>query len=667
MTALFPLLIPMGCMLVMFRFGLWARAWRVLRDAVGRLWIATALLASLLVLGPAPDRADAGSVTGTYWSCVKGVGDYDVLGNADGNWDYGDPYVFALKCYISPEANRHALARLADLAAGTGSGSYFYIPGIDYLQGPFVNSSSWEVPGQSGNFQAIAVEHGDLSTTHAGGASFAASNPSLPDNYFVLSFSRDCAYCGAGGAPNANPNDLGFSNPFCDSGGSNCFNYINVGFDATSVYTLGSSGWLSAQPDSYVGQADYPDPVCHGFTFGDWTHTRSGSSSSTSHATLAGVPNVGPGDLLGFTVEHELGLAPLPVDATLSYRWGPGQAWASVGTFSEGDVLVSRTFSVTRSGESVQATSLELRCQSLGDDDAFWQNSTGWSGSSGAWACEGYDISISVGLPPSDYDDIFTWMADNPTRFSIFDPETIQVIVDHPGPVVGFARFALRVGGVFADERLDVFPDTEDDLPLPFFVTPPEDDVDGYDLRDIEVVCQDGVGRTFGVWDADSGEFVPELPGGTADSAGCFTFSGMSLTSPASWLRGGGNMLVCLGEWLFVPSGDEIPDAWDGLYAAAVESVPFAWVAEAHSLLSDAAEGTAASIEANEDGCLEVLPEAPDIGAEAGCVEVDGTYMTPMRPVLGVAVWAFWAWSMLGVIFPRKAPESNEPEQLTLF
>lgn len=166
------------------------------------------------------------------------------------------------------------------------------------------------------------------------------------------------------------------------------------------------------------------------------------------------------------------------------------------------------------------------------------------------------------------------------------------------------------------------------------------------DLGNIRVRCD--TTRVSGVmyWDGDTGSSagIPPLeqlePGDAATLGECFTFEGMSLTSPASWVRGIGTMLACLGRWAFIPSDEQL----DG-FMADVELLtadpPLQWVVEG----IDYVEGASFSFgtwDAVGPDCITVL------GFESCPAEWDDGVSTPTW-LVSLMLFGLWTGTLVGI------------------
>lgn len=181
--------------------------------------------------------------------------------------------------------------------------------------------------------------------------------------------------------------------------------------------------------------------------------------------------------------------------------------------------------------------------------------------------------------------------------------------------------------------------------------------------------CTDGDGlHTGGYWEGG-----PEFGGiiSNVTDTNCYTQSSFGL-NPGSWVPAAGRMGACLAKGLFVPDSDAIAAEWDETYAAMEAAVPFAWVVNAHGLVSDASFGMATAIETAAGECFvwigdgtagTSIPESErgvcpgELASGAGVAS--GWAM--FRDLAGKAVWIFWVLALGRVVLSPPSP----PEVIT--
>lgn len=129
------------------------------------------------------------------------------------------------------------------------------------------------------------------------------------------------------------------------------------------------------------------------------------------------------------------------------------------------------------------------------------------------------------------------------------------------------------------------------------------------DLKDVKVQCQSGEGVSH--W---TGESTTGSPGGqdpfqdaidSEGAEGCFSQTGMTLTNPASWVRGLGRMGLCVVGLLFVPSSSDLDERLVRFEALRAEP-PLQWADEGAAYVGDASFSFATWSSAGPD-CVTIL------------------------------------------------------------
>jgi hypothetical protein len=126
--------------------------------------------------------------------------------------------------------------------------------------------------------------------------------------------------------------------------------------------------------------------------------------------------------------------------------------------------------------------------------------------------------------------------------------------------------------------------------------------------------------------------------GGSASSfSACFTFPSMSLTSPASWVRGIGGMFVCLVEVLVLPDGDELLASFVDFADTAETRPPFIII----DALLDFGDGVASSFSsASGTGCFDT-GGIPGVGGSGEFCIGDGiTVQSSQRSIIATLIVA---------------------------
>lgn len=154
------------------------------------------------------------------------------------------------------------------------------------------------------------------------------------------------------------------------------------------------------------------------------------------------------------------------------------------------------------------------------------------------------------------------------------------------------------------------------------------------------------------------------------DTAACWP-TGWGWLNPAEWVL---KPIKCGLMWAFVPDAEAISDEWGELYGEVQVAVPFAWVHQAYSSITEATEGMQSAITGSEDDCMQWFPSGfaesmepedltlcpSELASGGGAWSSWATF----RQLAGLAVWIFWLIEVGKILFPGG---SKEPEQLTLF
>lgn len=342
-------------------------------------------------------------------------------------------------------------------------------------------------------------------------------------------------------------------------------------------------------------------PACAGLEPADFA--RNGGAEL---ADLESVPPLSNGDTLSFELGHESALVPLSSDVTLDYRWSSNQAWAPLYERSSTEVWVDPRLSVSRAGASVQAQWLELRCVDA-YGDWFWRWDTGWEDFSTTDVCAEYSVTIEYRPLDTDpyIDQSVTWLGDP----EIVPPGGFQVTIDHPNTPAGVANFAIMWGSGGSGVLFASIIAGTTSLPLVEEIEAPEF---GVDYRDVRIRCTSADGSDPSEWDGDG--FVPVDPGDGNEA--CFTFSGLSLTSPGTWLRAAGQMGICVAEWLLVPSTSSMVEFLEDAEDLARGNFPFSLLVVLVEFMDDTADAVTSS-----SGCIDIGIDDIE-GASVPCMEV---------------------------------------------
>lgn len=546
MSSLLLFLVPVGCLIALFRYGLFARAVRVLRDAVGRLWVATLLVALMGAVVPA---GQAAALSGTHecWAFVV------LQGAANDRLEMVCEYDSARTGWSGYEGTN--FATWAQIPAfRTGGVVYSDCGGIDdFDRTAYVGPHS----GLDFGIPAGVVHFRSPSGNPACNGVYRAASATFPGTF--------------GGSGSSTGHMFGCEYSGCSVGSDPPA--ANVAFQSGHTGDFYMTEWLGAFDTDedvadffaefgFPGGGALPGEACEGMQFFFYEDDGEGWDLMTNplHPTYTG------------SEENR-------------YRLGV-------------------KFAQPSSGQETEQVDLFFAADSR-------------------YAIDGTRLNLGRYPNPQEVEDS--------ARIWLFDVTAPLLALNQPEWSWEFMRVTC-----WSEHGQGNWGGTSDG-PDDFGSTP---------------------------WLGDP----PEPPDEEVDD--CFTFQGMKLTNPVTWVSGAGRMMVCLLRVLFVPDMDTISEAWSGLLETAEEVVPFAWIFEAHDLVTVALLGTASAVEASEGDCLQVLPDEMVGGtgsdAYSECADVPDELDT-IRPLMGIAVWAFWGWSMFGVLFPRKAAGSSEPEQLTLF
>lgn len=132
-----------------------------------------------------------------------------------------------------------------------------------------------------------------------------------------------------------------------------------------------------------------------------------------------------------------------------------------------------------------------------------------------------------------------------------------------------------------------------------------------------------------------------------ATLAGCFTFEGMSLTSPVSWVRGIGSMGWCLLRVAVVPDGEDLASTFDEFNAALEEQFPFSLL----YMLVDFGDKLGDELsDASGTGCFD-MPASFSFGSFSTpladvCIGDDLTVSGTQRQLLAALMIAPLLWSL---------------------
>jgi len=154
---------------------------------------------------------------------------------------------------------------------------------------------------------------------------------------------------------------------------------------------------------------------------------------------------------------------------------------------------------------------------------------------------------------------------------------------------------------------------------------------------------------------------------------GCYSrvVSGMSLTSPRSWVTGGGKLAVCLVEFLVVPSPDYLSEQYNDFEDELEAQTPFSFLFIMDGFLADV-EDTVTDMEAGD------APNLPVASFTIGGATVDTAGMAPGavvgagvdpadRTLLTLLLLAGVVWGVLkhaaGLLFGSPVVEDDSGEQ----
>lgn len=449
--------------------------------------------------------------------------------------------------------------------------------------------------------------------------------------------------------------------------------YMSLEMRCNANVSASTSSGPKALIDSALGQiaaASTSTDICSGAACSAWVIAfgSGGSFSQTCNQTGNRVRLVGRGDIVN-SAGTTIGLATnssIPTNQfLLSLRCSDSGGW---GAMTEWSIYWS-TYDTVQVGTSNNCGLTGTRKVAVcfgADDQTDWTN-----GTNGVWpdywadqgapptACDGADfairedgVTLAGSLEGVDADEAKTY--------------TLRVFVPDTGPSDTWTVFLdADTSDAAAQQLLGRFTVPIASGIRDFNITPHlvalEDPTPELGL--VRVMCQSAgaVGTLY--WDGDTGLSLnfPEdpLPEPTEDDesfAGCFSFSGMSLTSPASWVRGIGEMGFCLVRVAFVPDSAFLDDLVSEVVSFAEESFPFSMGVLAVDMLDRFTQDMA------EDApdCLELfegfpIPTGDTESVEVGCVPTDaaaltGTQRTIVSTIVAMLVMFLLvaiSWSML--------------------
>lgn len=134
--------------------------------------------------------------------------------------------------------------------------------------------------------------------------------------------------------------------------------------------------------------------------------------------------------------------------------------------------------------------------------------------------------------------------------------------------------------------------------------------------------------------------------GESSSVAACFSFPKMSLTSPASWVRGLGGMFVCLVRVVVVPDGDTVAIYFTELKDVLADRPPFSLITMTVSFASDLSNSFS---NAAGSGCFDALGFVDEWVNDGGVCFGDAVNTTSaQRQTLFVFMAAPLAFALLG-------------------
>lgn len=311
------------------------------------------------------------------------------------------------------------------------------------------------------------------------------------------------------------------------SGTSDCVTYLDIeGANLTN--------WAQQTPEPFV---DQPGSPCLEF---DVTYETYEDGVWNTRLSYDGVL-LSDGDAMRVTIDSSTLTAPYPATTWFaSFGVNPYQAIAGTSSLTTALPVQGE---IVHTGTTIDARHFEMYCRAEGFPDFWYEPGTGWSDPdtppAPASICSAYYFSMRTSV-----DDRATWR-------ELTSVENGFVQADDWIQVTTFLESGRQAQNASLDVRLSRngawLALAEVGVPTVFPYVVEFQATEAGQLLDGSVRCRssDGIDVTVG----PNGVPIP-----VGDSESCMEQTGMSLTSPSTWVRGLGRMAVCLVEYLFVPT-----------------------------------------------------------------------------------------------------------------
>lgn len=381
------------------------------------------------------------------------------------------------------------------------------------------------------------------------------------------------------------------------------FTFTTAGFTGTN----GTTWWGGQVPDP--GSLALPD---------DWFPGNDAPTPDPCLGLLVDVDfvsgNVGPtypndivvSDGVEVGIKVESNGFPVGEAADISFRFHSGQAFASAVTVGGPFPTFPYDFSFTRAGPAHLLGEVEIRCDDLTGSYYWTPGEVGWDTEEGVADCRSLDFA-------------FQWLYDGDTEWQapwepvdrVLLPSTIRLVVSG-ATLTDTVTFVMRARDasdvLWESDPVQLTPGTF--LPAELLFVPPADGSLALHLDGLTVRCVDAAGESY---DATPGGGGFSEPSSESGSGRCFTFDGMSLTSPKSWVSGIGRMFVCIGEWFFVPDD---PAGWAEDQVEQLQSeAPFSYAATGIEALDALTDPSPSGV----DSCIGI--SLPDQAPADACID----------------------------------------------
>lgn len=322
------------------------------------------------------------------------------------------------------------------------------------------------------------------------------------------------------------------------------------------------------------------------------------------------LPPLAPGFVVdggdSVTFEVDAGPSYSPGDAfDLSFRFHSGQQWGELINHTGINLALPlpQDRVVTRSGPPHLLAEFEVRCWDPAlDAYTYWTYGAGSSDSPGLDACSLLDVTFELTEPSSGGSFV---LYDGAPGRQILVGESLRVSASASGlPFpVDVTYGAAEDGDVLIPTRALGSLSGSGTLTDTYVIPNDGSVLLSVPMRSVYVGCTLPTGETRyqGSLDPDFGTLPPDFgEGQSRDYSKCFTFEGMSLTSPSTWLRGIGRMSVCL----VVPDSDYLAEDFEEVKTELRSNAPFSWAVNGYDMAADATVGLEDGVDSTSSACV---------------------------------------------------------------